>query len=325
MVATKDAEVLAREPDCTRYRFSDGDGTALVTSYRIFPGIELSYNDIRMPALPPEAARGEAVLEIDHCRQGRAEWDLGGEFIYLAAGDLSVRSGVRERSSSFPLGRYSGITVAVDLTRAPKCLSCVLEDVAVDPSALVRRFCADRSCSVLRARPDVAHIFSELYTVPERIRRGYLKLKVLELLLCLNEIKLQDADVSACCLSRYQVEAARKAARYLAENVGRHVTLRELSGHVGMSQSALRACFMGVYGMSAHAFARSFKMERAARLLRQTDKSVMEIGGLLGYDNSSKFARAFRDIMGVSPREYRCRPDALEPKTARLERTDARP
>ena len=42
----------------------------------------------------------------------------------------------------------------------------------------------------------------------------------------------------------------------------------------------------------------------AVELVR-SGKSVTEIAQQAGYDNASKFARAFRDVIGVSPNEYR--------------------
>lgn len=48
-------------------------------------------------------------------------------------------------------------------------------------------------------------------------------------------------------------------------------------------------------------------MRVAAKLLVETDRTIMDIAGEFGYDNSSKFAGAFREVLGVSPREYRMR------------------
>ena len=36
------------------------------------------------------------------------------------------------------------------------------------------------------------------------------------------------------------------------------------------------------------------------------DRTVLDIAGEFGYDNPSKFARAFRAVIGVSPNAYRC-------------------
>ena len=57
--------------------------------------------------------------------------------------------------------------------------------------------------------------------------------------------------------------------------------------------------------MSPAAFLRAQKMHAAAELLRSTDRTVLDIAGQFGYDNASKFARAFRSVIGVSPNAYR--------------------
>lgn len=46
-------------------------------------------------------------------------------------------------------------------------------------------------------------------------------------------------------------------------------------------------------------------MEQAARLLRETDRSVAEIAQAVGYDSQSKFTAAFKAFFGALPREYR--------------------
>ncbi len=67
-------------------------------------------------------------------------------------------------------------------------------------------------------------------------------------------------------------------------------------------------------------------MESAAHMLEHTDKSVMEIANVHGYDNASKFSSVFRSVKGVAPNEYRNREKAakklmadLEPKSTCLE------
>ena len=40
-------------------------------------------------------------------------------------------------------------------------------------------------------------------------------------------------------------------------------------------------------------------------MLAASDLTVLDIAGRFGYDNGSKFAVAFRDVMGLSPKEYR--------------------
>lgn len=40
-------------------------------------------------------------------------------------------------------------------------------------------------------------------------------------------------------------------------------------------------------------------------LLVKTEKSVLEVANCVGYENSSKFAVAFKKMAGCLPREYR--------------------
>ena len=47
------------------------------------------------------------------------------------------------------------------------------------------------------------------------------------------------------------------------------------------------------------------KMNRAKELLDQTSHSIGKICEMLGYDNQSYFIKTFKNIVGVTPSEYR--------------------
>ena len=217
-----------------------------------------------------------------------------------------ARQDVLPTLAAFPTGHYHGITVTVDPGLAPRCLSCFLEDVEVQPAALAEKFCAAGGYFAARSSRRVEHVFSELYQVPEDLRRGYLKVKILELLLFLSALEVPaQPQAAAPGLSRGQVSLARKTADYLLANTESKVTVQELSRHFGASAAQIQASFRGVYGRSPAAWLRLQKMHGAAELLRSTDRTVLDIAGQFGYDNASKFARVFRDVIGVSPNEYR--------------------
>jgi len=46
-------------------------------------------------------------------------------------------------------------------------------------------------------------------------------------------------------------------------------------------------------------------MKQAAVQLRQTQATIAEVANKVGYENQSKFAAAFRDILKIAPAEYR--------------------
>ena len=101
---------------------------------------------------------------------------------------------------------------------------------------------------------------------------------------------------------------SEKVARYLRENLDRHVTISELTAISGVSGTTLKKHFHAVYGMSIYAWFKRERMLAAARDLRETQDSILKIAGDYGYENASKFSGAFRDVLGISPREYRKNP-----------------
>ena len=301
------ATVLHQDPEYTVYRLGGADGEVVQTVYPVFPGIEIVYHDVHATACAMQRTRAPGCLEIHHCREGRIAYPYGDACFFLSPGDLAiVRRSAAAAPARFPTGHYHGITVSIDPARAPDCLSCFLEDVEVRPSALIEKFCADSACFVTRSSPGVAHIFSELYSVPEGIRKGYFKVKILELLLFLSTLPAPAAGQSASRgLTRTQTELARRISEYLLARTEQKVTVSELAEKFGVSAAQVKSSFQGVYGMTPAAFLRAQKMHGAAEILRNTDRTVLDIAGQFGYDNASKFAKAFRDVIGVSPNAYR--------------------
>ena len=62
----------------------------------------------------------------------------------------------------------------------------------------------------MRANESIEHIFSELYSIKENRKPGYLKIKVLELLLFLSDLKGEDAFNEMEYLNRNRVYKMRK-------------------------------------------------------------------------------------------------------------------
>lgn len=176
----------------------------------------------------------------------------------------------------------------------------------VDPKQLMSRFYAGGRGYISRSDPAIDHIFSELYSgVPENIRKCYFKVKILELFLLLSAIDLENDSGKDDFVSRPQVTLAKSVCGYLTEHMDSHVTLDTLCGLFHASGTSIKNSFRLVYGESIYSYIRTLKMQSAAHMLKTTDKSVLEVAGTFGYNNGSKFAKAFRDVCGVSPNEYR--------------------
>ena len=57
--------------------------------------------------------------------------------------------------------------------------------------------------------------------------------------------------------------------------------------------------------MSPLQFVRRERITRAQQLIRETSRSVIEIGLEVGYTSPSHFAQVFRRVVGVAPTEFR--------------------
>lgn len=289
------------------YRSQDSTGDCEVTVYPVFSGIELVYYDVHMQSCDINLAKGREMLIITHCQEGRIEFEYkNGEYLYLASGDLSIQKNTENiRHRYCPLSHYHGVSVAIDMNRVPRCFSCILDDVFVSPEEFEMKFCSEKPYSIMRENISIEHIFSELYSVPENIRKGYHKVKVLELLLFLSGLEYKGESEERRYFSRSQVTAAKEAKKYLLAHLDEHITITELADMLGISSTSLKICFKGVYGDTINGYITNCKMQKAASLLKNTDKSVLEIAGIVGYNNGSKFAGAFRRVMNKSPNEYR--------------------
>ncbi|MGM9684468.1 MAG: helix-turn-helix transcriptional regulator [Eubacteriales bacterium] len=287
---------------------TENDSRIQIISHQVFLGIKLVYNNIHIQSLEPVENADGNVLEICHCREGRMEFHLRDEFCYITPGDIFiVRAGDIKGASYFPIGHYHGISVLIDIDRTPKCLSCFLDDVNVEPKSLAEKFCKAKQCFIARSNPSFEHIFSEIYSVDEKIRTGYLKIKTLELLLFLSAMDLRQDEYNTRVVSDTQVTLAKEISGYLTGHMDDRITLEQLSDCFHISGTQIKTAFKAVYGVSFYSYIRALKMESAAYMLEYTDKTILEISGEHGYDNGSKFANAFKTVKGMTPTEYRSR------------------
>ena len=97
----------------------------------------------------------------------------------------------------------------------------------------------------------------------------------------------------------------KRVQEYIGDNLETRMTIDSLSEKFHISPTQLKKSFREVTGSSVYAYIRSRRMQEAAVLLKETDQTILDIAGQCGYDNGSKFAKAFRDVTGYSPREFR--------------------
>jgi AraC-like DNA-binding protein len=88
----------------------------------------------------------------------------------------------------------------------------------------------------------------------------------------------------------------------------------DLAGAAGLSRAHFSREFRRAFGESPHAYLLTRRLERAAALLRGTDRSVAEICFAVGLRSVGSFTTSFTRTYGTSPTAYRA---AYPPAAAR--------
>jgi AraC-like DNA-binding protein len=90
----------------------------------------------------------------------------------------------------------------------------------------------------------------------------------------------------------------------VTSHLNNNITVEELAFLCNMSLSTFKRRFARIYGNSPNKWLLEKRMERAAKMLRQNDCKASEIYYELGYQNLSSFIQSFKQIYGITPKQY---------------------
>jgi AraC-like DNA-binding protein len=96
-----------------------------------------------------------------------------------------------------------------------------------------------------------------------------------------------------------------KALDYMRENLHRDITRDSTAQHAGISPGHFSHLLKERTGRSFTELLRQCRVDLACELLTRTETTLAEIAGRCGFCDQSYFTRVFRDIKGVTPRQFR--------------------
>jgi AraC-like DNA-binding protein len=85
------------------------------------------------------------------------------------------------------------------------------------------------------------------------------------------------------------------------------LTVADLARAAGLSRAHFSQEFRRAFGESPHAYLLTRRLERAAALLRTTDRSVADICLSVGLQGIGSFTTSFTRTFGVAPTRYRAK------------------
>jgi AraC-like DNA-binding protein len=103
----------------------------------------------------------------------------------------------------------------------------------------------------------------------------------------------------------FTLPALRRARDLIDLRYAEPLDLAALAREAGYSRFHFHRAFAAAYGETPRAYLTRRRLERAKTLLRVANLSVTEICFLVGFESVGSFSSRFRDLVGMSPTEYR--------------------
>ena len=101
------------------------------------------------------------------------------------------------------------------------------------------------------------------------------------------------------------IHQLRKVQDYVAEHLAEEISVEALAELVELSSPHFAHVFKESTGMTPLQFVTRQRITRAQQLIRETSRSLIDVGLEVGYTSPSHFAQVFRRVVGVTPTEFR--------------------
>ena len=307
----KNAKLISRKPGCSVISYQC-NGTGILYDYSIFPGIDLIFMDFNCSDIFDEPNEMRNVLEIRHYQEGRVEFEFEGDKVFHLQQDEFCVNGMLNMPArySFPFDYCSGLSLVLDKNSMTEVTRSQLALFQIDISVLEEDLDTAHQWYICKTPPSMCHVFEELYAAKEHETSQYFRIKVLELLYHATKLRKEDR-VAATYYAREHIEMVKRVRKAMLKDLSRSTPLEQFLRGEAISTVTFQTIFKQIYGRSPYAYLKHYRMNSAAVQLRESNESINQIALSLGYSNASKFARAFRDVFGVLPKDYRTAQKAI--------------
>jgi YesN/AraC family two-component response regulator len=104
----------------------------------------------------------------------------------------------------------------------------------------------------------------------------------------------------------FKQDPIERGISYMEANFSNmNLKLEDIAQYVDRNPSYFSHLFITKNGVSFSEYLTGIRMKEAKRLLIETNKPIKEISLLVGYQNSNYFSRIFKEVIGLTPRDFR--------------------
>ena len=105
--------------------------------------------------------------------------------------------------------------------------------------------------------------------------------------------------------SEHLSPAIHSIITYMHQTPNSGISLKDAAKKVGLTPTYFSSLFHSEVGQSFMSYKSGIQLAYSKRLLEETELSVLEVALECGYGSVSQFHRAFKNLTGITPKEYR--------------------
>jgi transcriptional regulator GlxA family with amidase domain len=155
---------------------------------------------------------------------------------------------------------------------------------------------------------DVARQINRVLSEQRQMREGHetmTKLLVLELFVLISRALHSQWEISVEAHGARVSEYMRSARRYIEENCGEELSLRQIAGYVYLSPSYFVRAFKEAWGQSPMHYLQQVRLAKAQEMLSGSDMSIRDVAQKAGFSDQRRMNELFMKTLGISPMKYR--------------------
>ena len=184
----------------------------------------------------------------------------------------------------------------------------------------------------LRAEKMIQRIYSKALCLKESEYKSLSNkiIKILEIMRASDEFYLEEANgvllallAEVARMNRSSAEEnieekgkitnmISRAVDYISQCYMEDIRIGDLAKACHISETHFRRVFTSYMHMSPLEYINKVRIQTACEILKKTDESIADIAYKCGFTTNSTFNRNFRQLMGMSPAEWRKRPENYE-------------
>jgi two-component system, response regulator YesN len=102
----------------------------------------------------------------------------------------------------------------------------------------------------------------------------------------------------------YNNKVISKAKKFVIENVSKSISLQEVANTLCISPGYFSTIFKQSAGMNFIDYVTEVRIEKAKKLLKESNLKIYEIAHMTGYDNAYYSSKVFKKTTGITPKEF---------------------